>query len=59
MHNCRDCKHLERTSKEQRFWLCKLWSSKKHPSADEGYIVTHCHLQPEAPACEWFEKRQA
>ena len=66
MNCCADCRHLKRTSPEQRFLLCGFWSRKPLPvksirqigEFDDSYIVLHCHVQPEAPACPMYEARE-
>ena len=64
-HNCAECKYLTRTSPEQVFLLCKFWSAAHCPvpgaaeqMGGKGFVYTHCHVQPEAPACPYFEKRK-
>lgn len=64
-HNCAECKYLTRTSPTQVFLLCRFWSATQYPvpeaAAQMGgvdYACTHCHVQPEAPACPYFEKRE-
>ena len=55
---CGQCEHLKRTSPTQVFLLCKWWSAPNHGMADYGLTCTHCHLQPEAPACVAFKPRR-
>ena len=63
MHNCAECHHLTRTSPEQVFLLCRFWSARQspvqgaHKSFDYDYVLTHCHVQPEAPACPFFKPK--
>ena len=64
-HNCGQCSHLVRTSPEQVFLLCKFWSKpnlEKGAASACGFdvmdVVGHCNLQPEAPACKFFRKRE-
>lgn len=63
--NCGHCKYLTRTSPEQVFLLCEFWSAESIPvkgAAEHfGYewVVGHCHMQPEAPACQFFEAKGA
>ena len=62
-HNCAQCEHLRRTSPTQVFLLCEFWSAKHPPvrgaasAYDYDWIVAHCHVQPEAPACAFFQHR--
>ena len=60
-HNCSDCDYLKRTSPTQVFLLCKFWSAKQIPvvGTNNGYdfVLSHCHMQPEAPACAFFRPR--
>lgn len=64
MHNCSECDHLTRTSPGQVFLLCRFWSARHSPVDGafelygKDYVVTHCHIQPEAPACPFFRKRE-
>ena len=64
-HNCCQCDYLTRTSPEQVFLLCKFWSAKSIPvkgaarTFGSDYVVGHCHMQPEAPACPFFKKKKA
>lgn len=64
MHNCSECRYLKRTSPEQKFLLCRFWSSRRSPVEGvfelygKDYVVTHCHIQPEAPACPFFRQRE-
>ena len=63
-HNCSECAYLRRTSPAQVFLLCTFWSAREIPVKGTGsefgrdYVLTHCHLQPEAPACPFFEPRK-
>lgn len=66
IRNCRHCRYLTRTSPEQVFLLCEFWASSSHhhpvrgatKGVDYDYVVAHCHVQPEAPACDYFEDRR-
>ena len=64
-HNCAECDHLTRTSPTQVFLLCKFWAAPHIPVSgtswdyDHDYVVRHCHMQPEAPACEFWKPRKA
>lgn len=64
MRNCSDCDYLTRTSPTQVFLLCGFWAAKQIPivgasyERDRDYVVTHCHVQPEAPACPYFKPRE-
>lgn len=56
---CANCRHLQRTSATQRFLLCRYWSGKvRNSGKSQDWMVLHCHIQPEAPACEQFERRE-
>lgn len=61
-HNCADCTYLRRTSPGQVFLLCEFWAGAPAKGVKEAYdhdfIIGHCHMQPEAPACAFFEHRQ-
>ena len=66
-HNCAECACLKRTAPTQVFHLCTYWAGRY---VDRGYIpdewagdafvyvVLHCHMQPEAPACPAFVPRK-
>lgn len=62
-HNCSQCAHLTRTSPTQVFLLCGFWASSPTPKPydprifDRDYRVSHCHMQPEAPACFFFRPK--
>lgn len=64
-HNCSECDYLTRTSPTQVFLLCKFWSAADYPakgvsqSYDRDYVIRHCHMQPEATACEFWKPRKA
>lgn len=51
-HICADCGWLRQTSPDQVFLLCD-----RHARFDGG-LVNRCHVQPWAPACEYFAKRE-
>lgn len=64
MHNCKQCVYLRRTSPSQRFLRCDYWAKPKRSNVNRyipkgwernTYIVLHCHVQPDAPACRAFE----
>lgn len=55
IHNCAQCAYLKRTSPTQVFLLCTYWASPSHSHADYGWLITHCHVHPEAPACFAFK----
>lgn len=63
LHNCAECKYLTRTSPGQVFLLCRFWAAPRFPVPYAGaamgrdYVVTHCHVQPHAPACPFFVAR--
>ena len=65
MQTCGTCHYLTRTSPTQRFLLCKFWSAKHAPNGmnfgtyAHSYVITHCHMQPEATACEFWQQRKA
>ena len=58
--NCGNCSHIKQTSPGQIFWLCRFFASDQ--THDKGvlaefgydYVITHCHVQPEAPACPYY-----
>lgn len=54
-HNCGQCAYLKRTSPTQVFLLCTYWAHPRHSHADYRWLCTHCHVQPEAPACFAFK----
>ena len=55
-HNCAQCRHLTRTSPEQVFLLCAFWANPDNGiRGDYDWVVGHCHVQPEAPACMAFQ----
>lgn len=62
--NCSECKFLKRTSPTQVFLLCTFWAARQIPISgtggeyDRSYVIAHCHMQPEAPACPYFETRR-
>ena len=67
---CSQCGHLTRTSPCQVFHKCEFWCDESPkavwpyiPDEWEGtvqaYTFLHCHVQPEAPACLAFQKREA
>ena len=64
-HNCSQCEYLTRTSPTQVFLLCKFWAGAIksglgiRKAFDQNYVVLHCHMQPEAPACPYIKLRQA
>lgn len=64
LRNCGSCDYLRRTSPEQVFLLCEFWSAERPPIPDvfrkfgHEYVVTHCHMQPEAPACPFWVNRK-
>lgn len=55
---CGQCEYLKRTSPQQIFLLCTYWADARHSFADYTWLETHCHLQPEAPACHAFKVRR-
>lgn len=68
-HNCSECDHLRRTSPAQVFLRCEFWAAPERRDTwtyvpDEwedtiqSYIMLHCHVQPEAPACLAFRRRR-
>lgn len=58
-HNCSECKFLKRTSPTQVFLLCAFWANPANGiRGDYDWVVGHCHVQPEAPACPYFEMRR-
>lgn len=62
-HNCAECAYLTRTSPTQVFLLCSFWAATYYPTSgvsseyDYDYVVGHCHMQPEAPACPFFKPK--
>lgn len=64
LHNCGECRHLVRTHPEQVFLLCTFWASgtpeMRGVAKEYGqtYMATHCHMQPWAEACPFFERRK-
>ena len=62
--NCGSCGYLCRTSPEQVFLLCRFWSADVPPvrgafrAYGYDFVVAHCHMQPEAPACEYYRPRE-
>ena len=62
-HCCSECDYLTRTSPAQVFLLCGFWSAKNLPVSgtswdfDRDYVIRHCHMQPEAPACPFFKPK--
>lgn len=64
LHNCGECRHLVRTHPEQVFLKCRFWCGSMHYTLKAAqvlgrdYAVTHCHMQPWAEACPFFERRK-
>lgn len=63
IRQCGECRYLHRTSPEQVFLKCEFWSATPVPKQaqrayGQGYVVTHCHMQPWATACPFFEERE-
>lgn len=61
-HNCSQCEFLRRTSPTQVFLKCEFWSGPLPDGIldayEYDYIITHCHMQPEAPACAFFQQKR-
>lgn len=55
---CGECAYLERTSVEQVFLRCRFWCGEHYSVHDMGYVETHCHMQPWAPACDWWLRKE-
>ena len=61
---CGECSYLVQTHPEQRFLLCTFWASGTPDlkgvakAYGEGYIQTHCHMQPSASACPFWLRKE-
>ena len=63
MRTCGECDPLTLTAPTQVFLLCTFWAGRVEQAivdeVGEDYMCGHCHVQPEALACPYFQRERA